>query len=164
MSAVREDDWWDALYEGEPTKAATEPAADPDGPDTVSVAVRLGRTRPPQLRPADHITALARHALPSGIRVQRLGWLAYNGGAALAGWKLGVVPWAAGRIAYYGNGDTPRGVWLGIALVLACSVLEIRTHPLRDRSRHPWVRLAGWVTRIPVASAVLALALYSAPL
>jgi hypothetical protein len=186
MAAQR--DWWDALYQDEDTgtrgkdtvgdsrdtagQQVKAPAWDTqdtageqpqDAGDSLSLSLRLTR-RQAELGVSDHLTGLARHALPAGIRTERLAGLAYNGGAAYAGWLLGLAGWMSDGIEHYGQISTQRGVWVGVGLVLMSTVLEVRTRALRDPGRHAWVRFAGWITRIPAASAVLALALYSAPL
>lgn len=145
-------EWWSELYGDE----------DEQRPD-VSVNVHLG-ARPKPLRAADHALGLARAALPDGIRTDRIRHVAYNAAAAYAGWQLGITGWCLDNITHYGAAYTPRGVWAGIGLCAAACIVEWRTAGLRAPGRHWLPRCAGWATRIPLASALLALGLYAAPL
>jgi hypothetical protein len=91
-----------------------------------------------------------------GEQRQRWRYLAYNGSAAYAGWALGWEGSLHGLLVDCGRetGDPLAAIILGLAVVgLARAVIDRRT-------RGWWSGLA-WVCRIPLASAVLALALYT---
>jgi hypothetical protein len=79
----------------------------------------------------------------------------YTGGAAGLGWAFGLPQTMHSWIADCGHDQGPTaGLVLGAGLILACAVLVDR------RTRGWWPPLA-WVCRIPLASALLALALYA---
>lgn len=115
-----------------------------------------------QPQPRDSIRGAAATLLPDDPkRAARVRWLAYNGSAALAGWWLGIEQWCTQGITESGlDGGVHEGVWVGVGLILATCLLELRTHGMRAPGRPPLIRALGWATRIPLASAVLALALY----
>ncbi|MFI2078484.1 hypothetical protein [Streptomyces triculaminicus] len=87
--------------------------------------------------------------------------LAYNGAAAGAGWKLGIGPWLHDSLTYYGQHDTDNGVYVGCGVIAVAALAEIRSHNWRGPTNHAVMRLLGWLARIPLATAVLALALYT---
>jgi hypothetical protein len=82
--------------------------------------------------------------------------LVYNGSAAGAGWVGGLVPPLRDAIASCGQqtGSTGAAITIGVGIILATGVLIDR------RTRHWWGPLP-WICRIPLASAVLALGLYT---
>ncbi|MFD3517729.1 hypothetical protein [Streptomyces sp. NPDC058657] len=84
----------------------------------------------------------------------------YNTGAAGVGYAVGIVPWALGRLTHYGAADPREGVVIGLGLIAVCAVAEIRTRRCRNREQPALVQLVGWIARVPLASTVLALALY----
>ncbi|MFH9761333.1 hypothetical protein ACH4MJ_04260 [Streptomyces anulatus] len=84
----------------------------------------------------------------------------YNATAAAAGWWCGLGPWMANGITHYGTHDVQRGIWVGVGLTLISLVVEWRTHTWRSPDRAILPRIAGWAGRIPLATALLALALY----
>lgn len=90
----------------------------------------------------------------------RLRFVAYNTSAAAAGWQLGIAPWMSEGIALYGTYDIARGVWLGVGLAVTSLLVEAKAHAWRGPSRPLLIRALGWAGRIPLASALLALALY----
>ena len=90
----------------------------------------------------------------------RLRTVAYNATAAGAGWWCGLGPWAYDGITHYGTHDVQRGVWVGVGLCLFSLIAEWRTHAWRSPDRAVLVRAAGWAGRIPLATTLLALALY----
>ncbi|MET9414126.1 hypothetical protein ABZY03_08030 [Streptomyces klenkii] len=94
-------------------------------------------------------------------RRRRLQLLAYNSTAAGAGWWAGIGPWVHDSLVFYGQHDTLNGVYVGCGVVAVAALLEIRSHHWRGPSNHAVMRLLGWIARIPLASAVLALALYT---
>jgi hypothetical protein len=90
----------------------------------------------------------------------RLRTVAYNATAAAAGWWCGLGPWMFDGITHYGAHDVARGVWVGVGLALFSLLAEWKTHAWRHPGRALLVRALGWAGRIPLASALLALALY----
>lgn len=92
---------------------------------------------------------------------RRLEVLAYNASAAGAGWWAGAGPWVHDSLVFYGQHDTPNGVYVGCGVVAVAALAEIRSHHWRGPHNHIVVRLLGWLARIPLAAAVLALALYT---
>lgn len=90
----------------------------------------------------------------------RLRTVLYNATAAGAGWWLGLGPWMFQGITQYGAHDVARGVWVGVGLALFSLIAEWKTHTWRHPGRAPLVRALGWAGRIPLATALLALALY----
>ncbi|MEU0102410.1 hypothetical protein [Streptomyces sp. NPDC006267] len=91
----------------------------------------------------------------------RLRAVAYNATAAGAGWWCGLGPWMFDGITHYGLvHNVERGVWVGIGLTTVTLLVEARTHAWRRPDRPALVRIAGWAGRIPLATALTALALY----
>lgn len=90
----------------------------------------------------------------------RLRVVAYNATAAAAGWQLGVGPWMHEGITHYGTHDVARGVWVGVGLAFISLLVEAKAHGWRGPHRPQLVRALGWAGRIPLASALVALALY----
>lgn len=126
----------------------------------------------PPLVPARPVTKKARTTKRQQRRAQRpparqyidqhprLLAVAYNTGAAGAGWWCGLGPWMFDGITQYGTDDVARGVWVGVGLTLISLIAEWKTHAWRSPDRALLVRAAGWAGRIPLATALLALALY----
>lgn len=165
------DDWWDRLY------ADADADTDAPGPRRIRVHKQRSRSRHQgsaaapehtrvhvdivQPQPRETIRGAAASLLPDDPkRAARVRLLAYNGSAAAAGWWLGIEHFCAQGIAESGRGDVGEGVWVGIGLIIAALVLELRSHGMRAPGRAPLIRFLGWLLRIPLASAVLALALY----
>ncbi|NDZ63582.1 hypothetical protein [Streptomyces cyaneofuscatus] len=91
----------------------------------------------------------------------RLRAVLYNAAAAGAGWWCGLGPWMFQGITHYGQAhDVQRGVWVGAGLALVSLAVEARTHAWRRPDRPVLTRAAGWAGRIPLATALTALALY----
>ncbi|MFF4834082.1 hypothetical protein [Streptomyces sp. NPDC001315] len=80
--------------------------------------------------------------------------LLYNASAAGAGWGLGLYDQLAGAIADCGQTS------IGGALVLGVGGCLLIAHVWDRRTRHWWPGIA-WVARIPLATAVVALALWA---
>lgn len=92
------------------------------------------------------------------IRRDRVLYVAANAAAAGAGWWLGLGPWLDDCLTYYL--PRPGGGWITLAvLTVGIVAVDARTHGLRGRHRHPLVAVLGWAGRIPLATAVLAIAL-----
>jgi len=79
----------------------------------------------------------------------------YNATAAGAGWVLGLEPLIGRALASCG-----AEAGLGPALIVGCSTCLLTAHLWDRRTRHWWGGLA-WAARIPLASAITALALYT---
>jgi hypothetical protein len=81
--------------------------------------------------------------------------LLYNAGAAGAGWSLGLYGQFARAVASCGTETS-----IGGALTLGIGGCFVIAHVWDRRTRHWWTGLA-WAARIPLATAVTALALYA---
>ncbi|WP_435246365.1 hypothetical protein [Streptomyces sp. NRRL F-5630] len=185
-AADREVDWWDRLY-GDvqpgghrlpepghtmplildkpatpevtaPAKPEVEPDTEPEPEEGEKEPPKV-EPRPEWLRPApDYWTPPARpnkqrhprRALSAGTRRAL-----YNASAAGAGWLTGLAPRMCTAID-----DCGRTTSIGGALVLGIATCLLLAHFLDRRTRHWWPPLA-WIARIPLASAILALALYA---
>jgi hypothetical protein len=86
---------------------------------------------------------------------RRTRWLVLNGGAAGTGWFAHLAPLFRSWIADCGHqSGTGAALWLGGGLILATAIA--------DGSAQGWrPAFLVWVCRIPLASAVLAVALYA---
>lgn len=95
-----------------------------------------------------------RHQAPAAISTGTRRFL-YNASAAGTGWGLGLY----GKFAWAINDcGTTQGV--GAGLVLGVGGCLLVAHLWDRRTRHWWPGIA-WVARIPLATAVLALALWA---
>jgi hypothetical protein len=81
--------------------------------------------------------------------------LLYNASAAGAGWALGLYHQFAGALA-----DCGTNYSIGGAIVLGAGGTVLIAHVWDRRTRHWWPGIA-WVARIPLATAILALALWA---
>jgi hypothetical protein len=81
--------------------------------------------------------------------------LLYNTSAAAAGWGLGLYDQLATALA-----DCGANYSIGGALVLGFGGCALIAHVWDRRTRHWWPGIA-WVARIPLATAILALALWA---
>jgi hypothetical protein len=161
--------WWERLYDDAhtdhggpvPKRRARVPsmrkpaAVEPDGEpvewveeDDPADPARTPRTRYVPI-PSDRI-----HTAYAGLE-PRARWILHTGTAAATGWGIGLEQALRGLIAECGHdtGQVLPGVLLGLTLVTAGALLARRT-------RHWWPPLA-WACRIPLASALLAVALYA---
>ncbi|MFD9151559.1 hypothetical protein ACFWDF_30705 [Streptomyces diastaticus] len=167
--------WWarkrDADASPQDSGSDAEPASDPlaeaagDSPvDTApppSPRRRLSLTKPGQAT-AGGVQQQVAKRLPGGPRIRRdrVLYIAANAAAAGAGWWLGLGPWLDDCLTYYL--PRPGGGWITLAvLTVGIVAVDARTHGLRGRHRHPLVAVLGWAGRIPLATAVLAIALYN---
>lgn len=146
----------------EPQDSLKEPAADLDA-KTDGDEPDNWEDVPDTHDPAAHPTPRARPGRAAARRAQatyadlapRTRWLLYNGTAASAGWGLGAVPLMSGWITACGHDTSTTG-----ALALAVGLIATAGALIDRRTRHWWPPLA-WACRIPLASALLALALYA---
>lgn len=159
------DDWWDDMYDdaGEqkpmrkqrPKRTRTSRGSSALQPERIRVEV----TRPAAPE-RESIRDAARALLPTDPQqARRWRHAAYNGSAAAAGWLLGLAPAMHSGMA--DSDSTTTGVWMGVGLIIITATTELRTHTLRDPGRHHLIQALGWAFRIPLASAVLALALFT---
>lgn len=142
-----------------PPVLAKEPVDDePEEPDTDDDWQDTDEPDPAQLppthRPRAATTARRAHTayleLPARTRA-----LLYTGSAAAAGYALGLVPLIHSWIAACGRDTSPTAALiLGGGIVLTCGVAI-------DRRTRGWWGPLPWLCRIPLASALLALALYA---
>jgi len=145
------DDWWDQIYDDEPEADADEeqPVKDdaPSGP---------GRFTPqPDYWPRPHLPDALTH-LPARAAISPKTRAAlYNASAAGAGWGLGLYQQCAASLADCGQRYSTSG-----ALTLGIGACLLVAHVWDRRTRHWWVGLA-WAARIPLATTILALALWA---
>lgn len=143
------DDWWEQLYD-DSEDTDTKPEPEPKERDH--------RFQPqPDYWPRPHMPAVltqprerATAALSTGSRR-----FLYNASAAGAGWALGLYHQLASAIADCGKTTSIAG-----ALVLGIGMCLLIAHVWDRRTRHWWPGIA-WCARIPLATALLALALYA---
>lgn len=159
-----EGDWLDKLWAHEDlapavpkqpvaTEAADEDQEDEDDQEDAEEADRKGRWFRPQAGyyPRPSLPSLpARPALSEGSKR-----LLYNLSAAGVGYVYGPTRMIGGWIESCG-----RSTSIGGALVLGGAIC-LGTAVMWDcRTRH-WYRPLAWIARIPLASAITALALYA---
>lgn len=162
------DDWWDQLYADD--EPAPEPESEPKRrtprtwrrtdaePDRTRVRVEVTHPRKHQER--ETVRDAARALLPNDPRqARRWQLVAYNGSAALVGWWAGIGSWMTDGMA--SADSVSEGVFVGLGLAGIAAAVELRTHAFRDPGRHVLIRAVGWALRIPLASALLALALFT---
>lgn len=187
---TQRDDWWDRLYdpldaELAPTRTPapadrlpdwrTGQTVNLDDPDDESDDDELADedVDPDDDEPDDDEVVEVIEETDDGTRVRRtvsirryladhrdqehrLRVLAYNGSAALTGWGLGIVPRLHGLIAEcaHDTGSPGAALVVGVAMTIAIGLLI-------DRRTRGWWGPLAWTCRIPLASAVLALGLYT---
>ena len=119
---------------------------DEDGEDDEDDASRQRAPRRP----------LREYLTDHGDQERRFRRLVYNSTAAGAGWCLGLVGEADGLLHECGasTGDSVAALILGAGFVAAALMLV-------DRRTRGWYAPLAWVCRIPLASAALALALFT---
>ncbi|HCA86357.1 MAG TPA: hypothetical protein DEQ61_13155 [Streptomyces sp.] len=130
------DSWWDQLYDPTTGDTNTPPPAKrkPRKP-------KPKKPRPTPLADALRDTHLNRH------QQHKTRHLVYWGTAAATGWWTGLSPMLLDAMTTRGAADgVAAGVWTGIGFTIFGSLLA-------------W-SLRVWICRIPLAAAVLALALY----
>ncbi|MCD9145797.1 hypothetical protein [Streptomyces albireticuli] len=177
--APRLPDWWspkpalpepeadqdsEAYPEEEPAAEDDEPEPDPEAnePEEEPEEELEEPEQPREQRaPRSPIRAVLDTVTDDPKRRRQLELLAYNGSAAGTGWWLGIGPWVHDSLIFYGQHDTPNGVYVGCGVIAVAALAEIRSHNWRGPNNHIAMRLLGWLARIPLATAVLALALYT---
>lgn len=139
------DDWWTRLYDQAPADTH-QPHPDAQPPmTTVTVTVPSAPEYDQGLDP---------------VRLHRGRQLLYNGAAAGAGWGIGLGPLMSTAIHQCGAASASGGVTLGLGIALIAAVPDWYLRDAR-RSHHGLGLLLGWLARIPLATAALALALYA---
>ncbi|MGV9755414.1 hypothetical protein ACWDUC_06200 [Streptomyces tricolor] len=144
-------DWWDQLYNDDATEAPAAPTTD-TADDEPAAATWL--TPQPGYYPHPTVPAFIAQA-PTRITLSpktRAGL--YNASAAGAGWALGLYDPLASALADCGTHS------ISGALVLGTGGCLLIAHAWDRRTRHWWPGIA-WAARIPLATAILALALWA---
>ena len=151
-------DWLDDILDSNPAPAAPAAETDKDPDQAEDEPEDKPRTFEPQpdYWPRPHLPATLTHipdraeaAISHGTRR-----LLYNATAAGAGWGLGLYEQFAHVIADCGTTS------IGAALVVSTSSIALIAHVWDRRTRHWWPGIA-WCARIPLATAILALALWA---
>jgi hypothetical protein len=137
-----------------PAEAARGPQEPPaDAPEDDTPAPAKARPRPPAAPVVGPAVEHLRHAygqVPGRARA-----LLYTGSAAAGGWAFGLPQRFELWITQCGHDTGTAGALvLGAGMVLACGVLI-------DRRTRNWWGPLPWLCRIPLASTLLALALYA---
>ena len=146
-------DWWEPKVPPPPVEDTADAEPDDDEqPDRPRAFAPQPDYWPRPHTPAalTHIPDRAAAAISPGTRR-----LLYNASAAGAGWALGLYQQFAGAIADCGQQASISG-----ALVLGIGGTALIAHVWDRRTRHWWPGIA-WAARIPLATAVLALALWA---
>jgi hypothetical protein len=142
------DDWWNDLYDDTDTKAADDEPVKETGPVF---------TPAPDYYPRPHMPAAVvsipdRAAAALSPKTRRA---LYNASAAGAGWGLGLYQQCAHALADCGQQYSISG-----ALTLGIGGCLLVAHLWDRRTRHWWPGIA-WAARIPLATLILALALWA---
>lgn len=160
---ARPPDWLDDILNSTTPPAPVEPAAEPEQAvenpsakdDEPSGSVWWQAQ--PDYYPRPHLPAALAHvperaeaAISPGTRR-----LLYNASAAAMGWGLGLYQQFTDALTDCGTNYSIAG-----ALVLGTGGTLLIAHVWDRRTRHWWPGIA-WVARIPLATAVLALALWA---
>lgn len=160
---ARPRDWLDNLLDDNATEPEPTPEPDPEPePDEETGEDEEQTDRPRAFEPKTdywprphlpatltHIPDQAEAAISHGTRR-----LLYNASAAGAGWGLGLYQPLADALADCGTTS------IGGALVLGIGGTALIAHVWDRRTRHWWPGIA-WCARIPLATAILALALWA---
>jgi len=171
------DEWWDRLYDdtddhhgaAAPRRRRIPPLRRPAAPKPVPDEPTEQPEPDPEwedAEPVDESTPAAvrrdrrdpvREWQAGWAQIQpRMRWLLANGACAAAGWGLGLVPLLSGWIADCGHqSGTTAALCLGGGIVLATAIADGYARA------HAWWPPLAWVARIPLASAVLTIALYA---
>lgn len=153
-----------AGFDPEPAPEAwwsTEPKADEPGEDDSEDQPEAARPRvfvvQPDYWPQPHLPAAVhgiRDRAPAALSPRTRAGL-YNASAAGAGWGLGLYDQFASALR-----DCGQTEGTGAALVLGIAASLLIAHVWDRRTRHWWPGIA-WAARIPLATALLALALWA---
>ncbi|MFH8792213.1 hypothetical protein [Streptomyces sp. NPDC017941] len=148
--------WWDHLYADDQTDRTdeAEEVAEDAGPDTVETTSGSWWTPQPDYYPHLHVPTFvsdqqARPAVSPQTRA-----ILYNAAAAGTGWVFGLYGQFATALDDCGQHSIGGALTLGVG---GCLVIA---HLWDRRTRH-WRVGLDWVARIPLATAILALALWA---
>jgi len=149
--ATEADDWWNDDPDGDPESGSA-------GKETTPQPARGPVFAPaPDYYPRPHMPATLtaipdRAAAALSPKTRRA---LYNASAAGAGWGLGLYQQCAAALADCGQQYSASG-----ALVLGVGGCLLVAHFWDRRTRHWWPGIA-WAARIPLATLILALALWA---
>ncbi|MFS0697788.1 hypothetical protein [Streptomyces nitrosporeus] len=147
--------WWHTLPGPFGSSPVPEPEPTPQerlaAAPGIHVTVHQPPPAPPWVPPADPAAARAEERL-----YRRRIWFAYHAGAAGAGWFLGLPQLMDGLLADAGPAAAPAGIALALVSWIVASYL-----PGLPYIPPPVQPVIVWASRIPVCSAVLALALHA---
>ena len=153
---ARPRDWLDDLLDSNKPEPAPEPDDEPDEEEEEQVDGPRTFEPQPGYWPRPHMPAVFTHvpdraeaAISRGTRR-----FLYNATAAGAGWGLGLYQQFAHVI------EDCATTSIGAALVVGIGSTVLIAHVWDRRTRHWWPGIA-WIARIPLATAVLALALWA---
>ena len=159
---MRPRDWLDDLLAPAPPPAPAAEEGEAPEPDPVSKTddepVRPQPFAPhPGYWPRPHMPDVFTHAPERAVAAisPRTRSLLYNASAAGTGWLLGLYDRFAAAIADCGANYSTGG-----ALVLGVGGSVLIAHVWDRRTRHWWPGIA-WAARIPLATVVLAVALWA---
>ncbi|MFD3511216.1 hypothetical protein [Nocardia sp. NPDC058666] len=150
------DDWFDRLYADADLAPAAQaaPEQDPEGDNPELSKDDSEPTGTPWFTPQagywPTLPDMPKPSLSDGAKK-----FLFNVGAGAAGWAFGLTPTFGGWIAACG-----RDYSISAALVLGGGICLGIAAFWDSRTRH-WCRPLAWFARIPLASAVTALALYA---
>ncbi|MGW3135920.1 hypothetical protein [Streptomyces sp. NPDC001139] len=147
-------DWWAPNPDAPIVEAVDEPDEEPEPdeqPDRPPVF-----TSHPGYWPHPHVPAVLVHAPERAVAAlsPRTRAFLYNASAAGAGWILGLYSKFAWAIHDLGKSSISGAIVLGVGGTLLIA------HVWDRRTRHWWPGIA-WAARIPLATAILALALWA---
>ncbi|MGV9987748.1 hypothetical protein [Streptomyces olivaceus] len=149
-----EDGWWDALYGTDAPSSEPEDVPQTEDAPATETAGTGWFTPQPGYYPHPSPPAVLTQA-PDRIAISaRTRAALYNASAAGAGWALGLYDPCAWALADCGSYST------GGALVLGVGAALLVAHLWDRRTRHWWPGLA-WAARIPLATVILAVALWA---
>ncbi|MFJ3282468.1 hypothetical protein [Streptomyces halstedii] len=147
--------WWYVLPKPFGHDPAPEPELTPQEQLAAAPGIHVTVNQPPPQAPWAPPVDPAEAAQAERRHRRRL-WVAYHAGAAAAGWFLGLPQTLAEALASAGHQGAPLGIGFCLVAWIFASYLPGLPYvppPLRP--------VIVWATRIPVCSAVLALALYA---
>jgi hypothetical protein len=148
------DDWWNDLYDEDDPGPVDE--EEPAAKDSAPSRPGWWQTQP-DYYPRPHMPAVltrTRDRADAALSPKTRAAL-YNASAAGAGWMLGLYQQCAHALADCGQQYSTSG-----ALTLGIGTCLLIAHIWDRRTRHWWPGIA-WVARIPLATALTALALWA---
>jgi len=167
VEQLPEGDWLDRLWADEDLAPAVRTEPVDTGADTADTGADTADTDADEegdgetegrwfRREAGYWPRPTLPALPDRVAISpRTRRLAYNASAAGVGWWCGLTPEIRGWIE-----DCGRSTSIGGALTLGGGICLVLAVFWDSRTRH-WMPGLAWVARLPLASALTALALYA---